>query len=348
MNPDEAAYEEEINRVTLCVEKTSQQNVNNSIPEIPGLSKEYINNEDDPAFIIHIQPEIDVENTNVDGSEKRGTYQQHLHWSKGPLLGTGAFSTCFQARDIKSGTLMAVKQAAFCRNSEEEQDKVMESITEEIMMMAKLDHPNIVNILGATQQGEHFNMFFEWMSGGSVAGLLDKYGPFTECVVGNYTLQILQGLAYLHDNQILHRDLKGANLLVDSTGRHLKIGDFGAAARLASQATVTGEFQGQLLGTIAFMAPEVLRGEDYGRSCDIWSVGCVIIEMVTAKPPWNANDLSNHLALIFKIACSSTPPPIPNHLSKPLKHLIQTCLMMKCEERPSAKQLLVENKHLLT
>ena len=60
-------------------------------------------------------------------------------------------------------------------------------------------------------------------------------------------------------------------------------------------------YLGELEGTIAFMAPEVLRGESYGRSCDIWSLGCCLIEMATAKPPWNASDVSNHLALIYKV-----------------------------------------------
>lgn len=145
----------------------------------------------------------------------------------------------------------------------------------------------------------------------------------------------------MHRIIIIIIDFLGANLLVDSTGHNLRIGDFGAAARLASKATVAGEFQGQLLGTIAFMAPEVtrnseskeeegggkrsrdfsppppslppsdkyllfdvhqvLRGDDYGRSCDIWSVGCAMIEMATTKPPWNADDVSNHLALIYKV-----------------------------------------------
>lgn len=91
-------------------------------------------------------------------------------------------------------------------------------------------------------------------------------------------------------------------MLVDSTGQRLRIGDFGAAARLASQTTGAGEFQGQLLGTIAFMAPEVLRGEEYGRACDIWSTGCVIIEMTSTNPPWDAKAVSNHLALIFKVS----------------------------------------------
>ena len=92
---------------------------------------------------------------------------------------------------------------------------------------------------------------------------------------------------------------------MDNTGHHLRIGDFGAAAHLYSHITYPGEFRGQLQGTVAFMAPEVLRGESYGRSCDIWSVGCCIIEMATAKAPWNASDISNYYCLMYKVCIFS-------------------------------------------
>jgi mitogen-activated protein kinase kinase kinase 1 len=97
----------------------------------------------------------------------------------------------------------------FCRNSEEEQAIIELGIREEILTMSKLRHENIVRILGATKQGDCFNMFVEWMAGGSVAGMLERYGPFNEEVIIHYTKQILEGLSYLHDNRILHRDLKG-------------------------------------------------------------------------------------------------------------------------------------------
>ena len=95
--------------------------------------------------------------------------------------------------------------------------------------------------------------------------------------------------------------ITGANLFVDSTGHLLRIGDFGAAACLYTKMTVPGEFRGQLQGTLAFMAPEVLRSESYGRSCDVWSLGCCIIEMATAKAPWNAADISNYYCLMYKV-----------------------------------------------
>ena len=271
---------------------------------------------------------------DVHGQGKR-EYSEGVDWTKGTVLGTGAYSTCYQARDVETGTLMAAKQISFCRNSDEEQDKVEQLIREEVLLISKLQHPHVVRMYGAIQEGSHINVFVEWMPGGSISSLLDKHGAFTEAVSLRYLHQMLLGLDYLHSNGILHRDLKGmknhvwtnfysfppvgANLLVDTSGHHLRIADFGAAARMMSKSTVPGEFQGQLQGTIAFMAPEVLRGDSYGRSCDIWSVGCCIIEMATTKPPWGASDVSNHLALIFRVGC--------HHASHPL---LQRCICLDC------------------
>lgn len=98
--------------------------------------------------------------------------------------------------------------------------------------------------------------------------------------------------------------ITGANLFVDTTGHLVKIGDFGAAACLYSHMTCRDEFRGQLEGTLAFMAPEVLRSESYGRSCDIWSLGCCIIEMASARAPWNATDISNYYCLMYKVSHS--------------------------------------------
>ncbi|XP_009462546.1 PREDICTED: mitogen-activated protein kinase kinase kinase 1 [Nipponia nippon] len=267
-------------------------------------------------------------------------YREDAEWLKGQQIGLGAFSSCYQAQDVGTGTLMAVKQVTYVRNTSSEQEEVVEALREEIRMMSHLNHPNIIRMLGATCEKSNYNLFIEWMAGGSVAHLLSKYGAFKESVIINYTEQLLRGLSYLHENQIIHRDVKGANLLIDSTGHRLRIADFGAAARLASKGTGAGEFQGQLLGTIAFMAPEVLRGQQYGRSCDVWSVGCVVIEMACAKPPWNAEKHSNHLALIFKIASATTAPSIPTHLSPGLKDVTLRCLELQPQDRPPSRELL--------
>ncbi|KAM5259762.1 mitogen-activated protein kinase kinase kinase 1 isoform 1-T1 [Hipposideros larvatus] len=337
-------YKDDVNHNQKCKEKMEAEEEEalaiamamsasqDALPAVPQLQVE--NGED----IIIIQQ--DTPETLPGHTKAKQPYREDTEWLKGQQIGLGAFSSCYQAQDVGTGTLMAVKQVTYVRNTSSEQEEVVEALREEIRMMSHLNHPNIIRMLGATCEKSNYNLFIEWMAGGSVAHLLSKYGAFKESVVINYTEQLLRGLSYLHENQIIHRDVKGANLLIDSTGHRLRIADFGAAARLASKGTGAGEFQGQLLGTIAFMAPEVLRGQQYGRSCDVWSVGCAIIEMACAKPPWNAEKHSNHLALIFKIASATTAPSIPSHLSPGLRDVALRCLELQPQDRPPSRELL--------
>ncbi|XP_030699415.1 mitogen-activated protein kinase kinase kinase 1 [Globicephala melas] len=337
-------YKDDMNHNQKCKEKMEAEEEEalaiamamsasqDALPLVPQLQVE--NGED----IIIIQQ--DTPETLPGHTKAKQPYREDTEWLKGQQIGLGAFSSCYQAQDVGTGTLMAVKQVTYVRNTSSEQEEVVEALREEIRMMSHLNHPNIIRMLGATCEKSNYNLFIEWMAGGSVAHLLSKYGAFKESVVINYTEQLLRGLSYLHENQIIHRDVKGANLLIDSTGQRLRIADFGAAARLASKGTGAGEFQGQLLGTIAFMAPEVLRGQQYGRSCDVWSVGCAIIEMACAKPPWNAEKHSNHLALIFKIASATTAPSIPSHLSPGLRDVALRCLELQPQDRPPSRELL--------
>ena len=145
----------------------------------------------------------------VEDGHARREYKEGLDWTKSSVLGTGAYSTCYQARDVQTGTLMAAKQITFLRNSEEEQERVEQLIREEVLLISKLQHPHVVRMYGAIQEGAHINVFVEWMPGGSLASLLDKHGVFTEPVLIRYLHQTLLGLDYLHTSGILHRDLKG-------------------------------------------------------------------------------------------------------------------------------------------
>ncbi|TRY70050.1 hypothetical protein TCAL_05429 [Tigriopus californicus] len=287
-------------------------------------------------------------------SDPWGFYLEGKHWTKGTILGSGAFSSCSLARDQSTGTIMAVKQISLNLGStNDEQIRNGTMIRDEIALLSQIHHPHVVRFFGAVEEGFQVNLFMEWMPGGSVAKLLEVYGPFNESITLRYAFQVLLGLEYLHAFGILHRDLKGANLLVDSTGTHLRIGDFGAASRFISGAntfdgtqgssSASSGSEGQLQGTIAFMAPEVLRGKVCGPSCDVWSLGCCIIEMNTSKPPWNTPDISNHLALIYKITRSPDPPSIPANMSLGLKDLTMLCLSRDPQSRPSSEALLLHN-----
>ncbi|NXS91239.1 M3K1 kinase, partial [Jacana jacana] len=227
-------YKDDVNHNQKCKEKMEAEEEEalaiamamsasqDALPIIPQLQVE--NGED----IIIIQQ--DTPETLPGHTKAKHHYREDAEWLKGQQIGLGAFSSCYQAQDVGTGTLMAVKQVTYVRNTSAEQEEVVEALREEIRMMSHLNHPNIIRMLGATCEKSNYNLFIEWMAGGSVAHLLSKYGAFKESVIINYTEQLLRGLSYLHENQIIHRDVKGANLLIDSTGHRLRIADFGAAA----------------------------------------------------------------------------------------------------------------------
>lgn len=120
------------------------------------------------------------------------------------------------------------------------------------------------------------------MPGGSITSLIEKYGKFNENLIRTYTTQILEGLEYLHANNVVHRDIKGANILVDNDGM-CKLADFGSAKKIAGFGK---ERYASIRGTPNWMAPEVIKSKGHGRFSDIWSIGCTVIEMATGKPPW--------------------------------------------------------------
>ena len=124
-----------------------------------------------------------------------------------------------------------------------------------------------------------------------------------------YVAQLLVGLKYLHEQRVIHRDIKAANILVDDRGT-IKLADFGSSKRLDSMGMINnGNLS--LRGTPYFMAPEVFLQIGHGQKADIWSVGCTILQMVTGQPPWKNLRLGTPAALMFHIANAQSPPPMP-------------------------------------
>lgn len=138
-------------------------------------------------------------------------YKEGVDWLLGPFLGRGAFSQCYQARDMRTGTLMAVKRLRFMGSSSREAMEQLATATEEAEIMRRLYHPNVLRLFGIVYNPEkrHVDIFVEWMPGGSITSLLNQYGAFTESVSIAYTLQVVRGILCLHKHGILHRDLKG-------------------------------------------------------------------------------------------------------------------------------------------
>ena len=174
------------------------------------------------------------------------------------------------------------------------------------------------------------------MPGGSIASLLTRFGAFAEKLVAVYTRQILEGLHYLHTHHIMHRDIKGANILVDNAGC-VKLADFGASRRLADLVTMESGCK-SVKGTPYWMAPEVIKQTGHGRQADIWSVACTVIEMATAKPPWS--DFTTPVSAMFHIASAKGPPPLPAHISHEARDFLLLCFNRVPKERPNAGRLL--------
>jgi len=261
-----------------------------------------------------------------------------INWQRGELIGAGAFGRVYLGMNEDTGELMAVKQVAItpAAGPRDHAEGHVAALEAEVKVLGTLSHPNIVRYLGTARDQDSLNIFLEYVPGGSIAQLLSKFGPFNERVIRSYTRQLLQGLEFLHRHRIMHRDIKGANLLVDNTGT-VKLADFGASKRVEDLATYQSGHK-SMKGTPYWMAPEVIKQTGHGPQADIWSVGCTVIEMATGKPPWH--EFSSSISALFHIASSTGTPPIPSLLSDDAHDFLKLAFIRNPKERPSAATLL--------
>ncbi|XP_042494667.1 mitogen-activated protein kinase kinase kinase 5 isoform X2 [Macadamia integrifolia] len=273
---------------------------------------------------------------------KPETSSMTSQWQKGKLIGRGTFGSVYVAANRETGALCAMKEVNLIPDDPKSVECIKQ-LEQEIKVLSQLKHPNIVQYYGSEIVEDRFYIFLEYVHPGSINKYVREHcGAMTESIVRNFTRHILQGLAYLHSTKTIHRDIKGANLLVDAFGV-VKLADFGMAKHLSGQA---GDLS--LKGSPYWMAPEVMLAVMQKDNCelalavDIWSLGCTIIEMLTGKPPWC--DFEGAAAM-FKVLRES--PPIPETLSTEGKDFLECCFRRSPAERPSASMLL-EHRFLRT
>ncbi|CAH1249906.1 MAP3K2 [Branchiostoma lanceolatum] len=255
------------------------------------------------------------------------------NWRQGKLLGQGAFGQVYLCYDADTGRELALKQVHLDPKNVEA-SKEVKALECEIQLLKNLQHERIVQYYGCIQDENRLCIFMEYMPGGSVKDQIRQYGALTENVTRKYTRQILEGILYLHSNMIVHRDIKGANILRDSSG-NVKLGDFGASKRIQTICSATG--MRTVTGTPYWMSPEVINGEGYGRKADIWSIGCTVVEMLTEKPPWFDYE---PMAAIFKIATQPTIPKLPAGVSDCAHDFLRIIFQKDHRQRASAQELL--------
>ena len=194
-----------------------------------------------------------------------------------------------------------------------------------------MDHPNIVKYIECIRTKSHINLVLEYVENGSLHQMVKQSGKMGEHLVFIFVKQILEGLAYLHNQGIIHRDIKGANLLLTKNGI-VKLADFGYSI-LNDKNKVNS-----IVGTACFMAPEVIEQKgNISPKCDIWSLGCTIIQLLTTKPPYYEFE---PMAAMFRIVTDDCPP-IPNGISNFLKDFLLKCFIKEPSKRPNAKELLL-------
>uniref|UniRef100_A0A804LHI1 mitogen-activated protein kinase kinase kinase n=1 Tax=Zea mays TaxID=4577 RepID=A0A804LHI1_MAIZE len=236
-----------------------------------------------------------------------GRFRRRIRsWNRGMLLGSGSFGTVYEGISDE-GVFFAVKEVnLFDKGSNAKQ--CIFQLEQEIALLSQFEHENIVQYYGT-----------------------DKRYRLRDTHVSAYTRQILNGLIYLHEKNIVHRDIKCANILVHANGS-VKLADFGLAKEITKFNAVKS-----CKGTVYWMAPEVVNPKKtYGPAADIWSLGCTVLEMLTRQIPYPGLEWTQALYRIGK----GESPAIPSSLSKDARDFISQCVKPNPEDRPSAIKLL--------
>lgn len=280
------------------------------------------------ANIVQIRPQRDSVRMPQIPQDTLPKRQTTFRWFKGQLIGKGTYGRVYLGMNATTGEFLAVKEVEVnpkaAGNDRARMKELVAGLDQEIDTMQHLDHDNIVQYLGCERKEASISIFLEYISGGSVGSCLRKHGKFGEEVVSSLTRQTLSGLAYLHREGILHRDLKADNILLDLDGT-CKISDFGISKKTDN--IYGNDKSNNMQGSVFWMAPEVIRseGEGYSAKVDIWSLGCVVLEMFEGRRPWAREEA---VGAIYKIANGETPP-IPDEVTRAISP-VAIAFMLDC------------------
>ncbi|KAJ8264230.1 hypothetical protein GJAV_G00146750 [Gymnothorax javanicus] len=247
-------------------------------------------------------------------------------------IGSGTYGDVYKARNVTTGELAAIKVIKL------EPGEDFAVVQQEIIMMKDCKHSNIVAYFGSYLRRDKLWICLEYCGGGSLQDIYHVTGPLSESQIAYVVRETLQGLYYLHHKGKMHRDIKGANILLTDNG-YVKLADFGVSAQI----TATLAKRKSFIGTPYWMAPEVAAVErkgGYNHLCDIWAVGITAIELAELQPPMF--ELHPMRALFLMTKSNFQPPKLKDKMkwTNNFHHFVKVALTKNPKKRPSAEKLL--------
>ncbi|CAL1542346.1 unnamed protein product [Lymnaea stagnalis] len=260
---------------------------------------------------------------------------QPTNWKRRDRIGRGAHGVVFEA--IKDDAPIAVKEVSMYEEANSEKSVALYN---EINILKCLRHDRIVRYFGHCTSNKDLFLFMEYIPGGSLEVYFKTNSPLQIQFIRDITKQTLQGVAYLHDNRMIHRDIKAANILMEERFQ-IKLADFGVS-KMFQELSRTATF----IGTTRWMAPEMFTASTYSYEVDIWAVGCTVIQMLTGSPPFPDKEEQQ---VTFHLIKQDLSPlySLKNINSKETMDFLRSILKNDPKERPKAKTLL-ENSPFVT
>ncbi|XP_066581564.1 serine/threonine-protein kinase polo [Prorops nasuta] len=246
---------------------------------------------------------------------------------KGRFFGKGGFAKCYEIRESKSHQVYAGK---IVPKSQLVKSNQREKMTQEISIHRTLNHKHVVGFHGFFDDLHNIYIILELCRKRSMMELHKRRKALSECETRYYMKQILDGVNYLHQNRIIHRDLKLGNLFLNDD-LHVKIGDFGLATKLEHD----GERKKTVCGTPNYIAPEIITKAGHSYEVDVWSIGCIMYTLLVGKPPFETSSLKETYARIKQVQYK-----VPSSLGQTAIMMISSTLQGNPSKRPSVAKLI--------
>ena len=249
----------------------------------------------------------------------------------GRVLGKGVFGSVIIVKRKQDQEIYAMKRVEISGLTKRE----LENSFNEVRLLASLNHKNVIGYREAfyDQNSQTLNIVMEFADDGDLSTKIKKSLKnkcyFDECTIWATLIQILEGLKYLHKSDIIHRDLKSANIFLTKKGI-VKIGDLNVSKIIGKNMAITQT------GTPYYASPEVWNDHPYDYKCDIWSAGCIIYEMASLRMPFRGTSMQ----VLYSNVMKGDFPPIPLNYSDDLMKIIKLMLIKNPQKRPSAQELL--------